>query len=229
MTLNRTEAIDPAKVIRAISYPHPVFTPAGVAAQSRHGEISGLERRTHYCGAYWGWGFHEDGVRSALTACEPFGVSAVNSALYEGTRPPPPPRGRAARRVPLRLFMAYLDLDELPELFDGRLLWSARRPALAWFRRRDHLGDPDVPLDESVRALVAERTGSAAAGTDPAAHPPALLRSLLQPGELLLLLRRRGTSERVDAVVAHVTNTPWGESHSYVLRVDRASDHGSVE
>jgi predicted NAD/FAD-binding protein len=75
VTLNRTEVIDPAKVIRKISYSHPVFTAAGVAAQSRHGELSGLDRRTHYCGAYWGWGFHEDGVRSALSACEPFGVS----------------------------------------------------------------------------------------------------------------------------------------------------------
>ena len=75
VTLNRSEAIDPAHVIRTISYSHPVFTPAGVAAQARRHEISGLERRTHYCGAYWGWGFHEDGVRSALAACEPFGVS----------------------------------------------------------------------------------------------------------------------------------------------------------
>lgn len=75
VTLNRTEAIDPQHVIRTISYSHPVFTPAGVAAQARHREISGIERRTHYCGAYWGWGFHEDGVRSALAACEPFGVS----------------------------------------------------------------------------------------------------------------------------------------------------------
>jgi predicted NAD/FAD-binding protein len=75
VTLNRTEAIDPAKIIRTIPYAHPVFTPAGVAAQSRHAEISGLATRTHYCGAYWGWGFHEDGVRSALRACEPFGVS----------------------------------------------------------------------------------------------------------------------------------------------------------
>jgi len=74
VTLNRTEAIDPERVIRTISYAHPVFTPAGVAAQARHREISGIERRTHYCGAYWGWGFHEDGVRSALAACEPFGV-----------------------------------------------------------------------------------------------------------------------------------------------------------
>ena len=75
VTLNRTEAIDPRHVIRTISYSHPVFTPDGVAAQARHGEISGLERRTHYCGAYWGWGFHEDGVRSAVAACEPFGVT----------------------------------------------------------------------------------------------------------------------------------------------------------
>jgi predicted NAD/FAD-binding protein len=75
VTLNRTEAIAPEKVIRTISYSHPVFTPAGVAAQSQRAEISGIERRTHYCGAYWGWGFHEDGVRSALAACAPFGAT----------------------------------------------------------------------------------------------------------------------------------------------------------
>jgi predicted NAD/FAD-binding protein len=74
VTLNRSEAIDPDRVIRRISYSHPVFTPEGVAAQARHGEISGLSSRTHYCGAYWGWGFHEDGARSALEACKAFGV-----------------------------------------------------------------------------------------------------------------------------------------------------------
>jgi predicted NAD/FAD-binding protein len=75
VTLNRTEAIDPAKVIATIPYAHPVYTPAGVAAQSEHASISGLAGRTHYCGAYWGWGFHEDGVLSALRACAPFGVT----------------------------------------------------------------------------------------------------------------------------------------------------------
>jgi uncharacterized protein len=75
VTLNRGEAIDPAKIIRTIPYSHPVYTPAGVAAQSEHASISGLAGRTHYCGAYWGWGFHEDGVLSALRACEPFGVT----------------------------------------------------------------------------------------------------------------------------------------------------------
>ena len=74
VTLNRTEAIDPEKIIAAIPYAHPVYTPAGVAAQAEHASISGLAGRTHYCGAYWGWGFHEDGVVSALRACEPFGV-----------------------------------------------------------------------------------------------------------------------------------------------------------
>jgi uncharacterized protein len=75
VTLNRTEAIDPAKIIRKISYAHPVYTTQGVCAQSQHGAISRLDARTHYCGAYWGWGFHEDGVLSALRACAPFGVS----------------------------------------------------------------------------------------------------------------------------------------------------------
>ena len=69
VTLNRGAEIDPEKVIRRFSYEHPVYTREGVAAQGRHAEISGV-RRTHHCGAYWGWGFHEDGVVSALRACE---------------------------------------------------------------------------------------------------------------------------------------------------------------
>jgi predicted NAD/FAD-binding protein len=75
VTLNRTEAIDPAKIIRTITYSHPMYTPRGVAAQARHASISNLSSRTHFCGAYWGWGFHEDGVVSALRACRPFGVT----------------------------------------------------------------------------------------------------------------------------------------------------------
>jgi predicted NAD/FAD-binding protein len=73
VTLNRAQAIDPAQVIRRIPYAHPVYTPAGVRAQARRAEICG-RNRTHYCGAYWGWGFHEDGVVSALAVAERFGV-----------------------------------------------------------------------------------------------------------------------------------------------------------
>ena len=73
VTLNRTAEIAPGRVIRRIGYHHPQYTPAAVAAQRRHGEISGV-RFTHYCGAYWGYGFHEDGVNSALKVCESFGA-----------------------------------------------------------------------------------------------------------------------------------------------------------
>ncbi|HEX8976035.1 MAG TPA: FAD-dependent oxidoreductase [Solirubrobacteraceae bacterium] len=72
VTLNRTGEIDPDQVIRTIDYAHPVFTAAGVRAQARVKEISG-RNRTHFCGAYWGWGFHEDGVRSALRVANHFG------------------------------------------------------------------------------------------------------------------------------------------------------------
>ena len=76
VTLNRTDVIDRAAIVGRWTYEHPVFTRASVAAQARHAEISG-RRRTHYCGAYWGYGFHEDGVASALRACEPFGVGVI--------------------------------------------------------------------------------------------------------------------------------------------------------
>ncbi len=69
VTLNLTERIDPRRVIATVPCAHPVFTPAGIAAQDRHDDISGV-RRTHYCGAYWRWGFHEDGVWSALRVVE---------------------------------------------------------------------------------------------------------------------------------------------------------------
>ncbi|MDQ6607096.1 MAG: FAD-dependent oxidoreductase [Actinomycetota bacterium] len=72
VTLNRTAEIDPAKVIKVIPYAHPVFTAEGIRAQQRVAEISG-QNRTHFCGAYWGWGFHEDGVVSALRVGERFG------------------------------------------------------------------------------------------------------------------------------------------------------------
>jgi uncharacterized protein len=87
LTLNRDDAIDPAKVIRRFSYDHPVYTAEGVAAQARHGEVSGV-RRTHYCGAYWGWGFHEDGVVSGLRVCEELGAVGATRDAYTDARQP---------------------------------------------------------------------------------------------------------------------------------------------
>ena len=72
VTLNRKDAIDPAKIIQVIDYAHPVFSNLGMAAQARWSEISGTDR-VHFCGAYWRWGFHEDGAWSALRVSEMLG------------------------------------------------------------------------------------------------------------------------------------------------------------
>jgi DUF1365 family protein len=111
--------------------------------------------------------------------------------------------------------MVYLDLSELGTVFRGRWLWSTARPAVARFSRRDHVGDPRVPLDQTIRDLVEERSGTRPAG----------------PVRLLTHLRYFGycfnpvsfyycfdeADNRVQAIVAEVSNTPWGERHCYVL------------
>jgi uncharacterized protein len=71
LTLNRSADVDPEKILGSYVYHHPVYTTAAVAAQKRRHEINGA-RRTYYCGAYWSYGFHEDGVKSALVSLEEF-------------------------------------------------------------------------------------------------------------------------------------------------------------
>ncbi|MBA2341899.1 MAG: DUF1365 domain-containing protein [Thermoleophilaceae bacterium] len=114
------------------------------------------------------------------------------------------------------LFLVYLDLDELPEVFDGALAWSARRPALARFRRSDFMGGGEGrPLRETVLDLVEERTGRRPGG------PVRLLTQLRQygfsfnPVSFYYCFDPRG--QRVETVAAEVTNTPWRERHTYVL------------
>jgi DUF1365 family protein len=150
----------------------------------------------------------------------------VNSCLYEGSvrhrR-----YGTPSDELHYRMFMVCLDLDELPWCFDGHPLWSARRPAPAWFRRADYLGDPRTPLAQSVRELVAERTGETPEG------PIRLLTHLryfghsFNPVSFYYCYDRHG--ERVKAVLAHVTNTPWGERHAYVMPVEHTADHGTAK
>ncbi|MEZ6210246.1 MAG: FAD-dependent oxidoreductase [Phycisphaerales bacterium] len=74
VTLNDPDAIDPACVLASFNYDHPLYTLEGDRARTRWAQISSRERRTHFCGAYWGNGFHEDGVVSALRVCRAFGV-----------------------------------------------------------------------------------------------------------------------------------------------------------
>jgi DUF1365 family protein len=133
------------------------------------------------------------------------------SCIYEGTI-------RHRRSLPRhefrhRLALWYVDLDELPELLDGRLLEQS--PGGLRFRRRDYHGDPRVPLAEAVRNTVAAQTGSRPAG------PVRLLTQLRSFGHCFnpvsFYYCLSAGADRVQAILAEVTNTPWGERHAYVL------------
>jgi DUF1365 family protein len=114
-----------------------------------------------------------------------------------------------------RIYMTLLDLDELPTLFDRFWLWSAKRPALAWFRRQDFHGDARQSLSDAVRDTIKQHTGKRPTG----------------PIRLLTHLRYFGASfnpvsfyyvydaadTHVETIVAEITNTPWKERHCYVL------------
>jgi DUF1365 family protein len=139
----------------------------------------------------------------------------MHSAIYHGwlEHRRHQPRAHTLR---YRLFMVYLDLSELDRVFAGRWFWSTTRRALARFDRRDHLGDPGQPLDEAVRDLVAERTGVRPQG------PVRLLTHLRYFGycfnPVSFYYCHSADGERVEAVVAEVHNTPWGERHCYVVQ-----------
>ena len=121
-------------------------------------------------------------------------------------------------RFRYQLFMMYLDLAELPALFDRVPFWSARRAAPARFRRSDYLGPHDVPLDTAVRELVMRRLGRRPDG------PIRMLTHLryfgycINPVTFYYCFARDG--ERLESIVAEITNTPWGERHQYVLAAD---------
>jgi len=147
----------------------------------------------------------------------------VHSAIYSGwvrhRRYAP-----TAHEFRYRLFMMYLDLAELPQLFAPFWLWSARRPAPARFQRNDYLKDPDgdehLPLDATVRKLVMQRTGRQLRG------PIRMLAHLryfgycFNPVSFFYCFDER--DERLEVIVAVITNTPWKEEHAYVLAVDAA-------
>lgn len=138
----------------------------------------------------------------------------MKSCIYEG-------KIRHRRFTPVknvfqyRLYMMYLDLDELPHVFDVHPLWSAQHVNLAYFRRRDHLGSPHVPLEHAVRDLVEQEAGLHLTG----------------PVRLLTQLRYFGycfnpvsfyycydpLENRLEAIVTEVHNTPWLEEHCYVF------------
>ena len=140
-------------------------------------------------------------------------TSNLKSCIYRGWV-------RHRRFVPVahefryRIFFLYLDLDELDQVFRRNWLWSTRRPALAWFRRGDHIGKPDEPLSESVRNLVEQHGYARPSG------PIRLLTQLryfgyvMNPVSFYYCFDSQG---KIQNMVADVSNTPWGERHSYVM------------
>jgi len=147
------------------------------------------------------------------------------SGIYEG-------KVRHRRYEPMAhafrapLFLMYLDLDELPTVFQGRWFWSIERFNLATFRRRDHLGDPNESLEKSIRDLVEAETGVRPTG------PIRLLTHLsyfgycFNPLSIFFCFDEGG--ERLHSVVAEVTNTPWRERHCYVLSNANQTDSTSI-
>lgn len=148
------------------------------------------------------------------------GARTMNSRIYKGWV-------RHRRVAPARnefrylVFMLYLDLAELPQIFDGTPCWSARRRALAWFKRSDYLGPPDVPLDQAVRDLVQAKTGARPAGAIRLLTHLRYFGYCMNPVSFYYCFNESG--DRLETIVAEITNTPWKERHQYVLAVPAAA------
>ena len=212
-------------MLRRFVYRHPLYTREAIGAQRRWREVSGVNR-THYCGAYWFYGFHEDGLNSALrVAARARGRVVIDSGLFVGTL-------RHRRFAPVAhaftypLFMALLDIDRLPELMRVSRLTSYNRWNWASFDDRDHLGDPARPLRERL-AVDARRHGIESAGRSHLpADAPALSRLRLQPGVVLLLLRRRRAAAarpRRGAATPSAARTTTGCGRESARRTFRAA------
>lgn len=160
---------------------------------------------------------------------EPAPESAASnrgSAIYEGwvAHRRTEPKQHSFR---YRLFMPLFDLDELPELLDDVPLWSARRRAPARVRRSDLLGEPGVPLAEAARDLVAERTGKRHPGPVKVLANPRYWGVGFNPVAFYYLYG--DGAEGVQAMIAEVTNTPWGERRSYVLEAGPGGLRGEFD
>jgi uncharacterized protein len=123
-----------------------------------------------------------------------------------------------------RLFMMYLDLAELPRLFDSYWCWSTRRAALARFRRADYHGDASQSLDAAVRDSVARTTGRRPTGRIRALMHLRYFGYVFNPVTFYYCFDEAGSE--VETILAEITNTPWKERHAYALPVASAQRTG---
>lgn len=121
------------------------------------------------------------------------------------------------------LFMMYIDLAELPLLFNRFSLWTVDSPGIATFRRTDHYGDHDQSLEDSIRKLIHEKTGAEFNGPIRLLTHFRYFGYVFNPLSVFYCFNEDGKT--IEYIVAEVTNTPWKESHCYVLTNDRDDDN----
>jgi predicted NAD/FAD-binding protein len=212
VTLGAPDLVDPDSVIATRHYAHPIYNPTSVAAQRRLPEID--SDRLVFAGAWHGWGFHEDGARSGVSAAERLGFD-----WPEAPRSPAPvsaPRVYATtithtRRTPLkhrfrhRSHVWLVDLDDLPD-----------HGVLARFEARDHLGDPTRSIRENVEAFLAREGVVVTGGRILMAANAHALGYCFNPISVFWCHDATGD---LAATVVEVHNT-YGDRHAYLVHPD---------
>lgn len=136
-----------------------------------------------------------------------------SSAIYEGLvthqRSQPKPHG-----FRYKVFMMYLDLDELPVLFDRFNHWSYQAKNCAWFKRSDYYGNPEIALKQEISELVSNATGFAPRGAIRLLTNMRYFGHCFNPVSFYYCFEADGAT--LQAIVSHITNTPWGEDYAYV-------------
>ncbi|PKO45656.1 MAG: DUF1365 domain-containing protein [Betaproteobacteria bacterium HGW-Betaproteobacteria-22] len=142
---------------------------------------------------------------------------AVNSAIYSGwvshLRLSP-----KMHHFNYKVFMMYLDLDELPTLFNGFKFWSYSTPNIAWFNRKDYYGHASTSLKESILNLVEDKTGNRPDGRVCMLTNMRYFGYCFNPVTFYYCFEKN--SNKLKAMVSHITNTPWHEDFAYVHDFD---------
>ena len=202
--------------------PHDHLRPPGLHARRASPprramrEISG-RNRTHFCGAYWGWGFHEDGVVSALRVAERFGGAAVSASASTRARSATGASPSRRREFSHRIALAYVDLDELAGA--ARRRGSSRRAARAACASAAATTSATRPCRcaDAVRDAGARAQTGRAARRARSACSRSCARSATASTRSASTTASTPAASGCEALVAEVTNTPWGERHAYVL------------
>lgn len=121
-----------------------------------------------------------------------------------------------------KLYMVYLDLDELDKVFADRWLWSSKHPALARFKREDYIGDASIPVKQAVSEKVLQETGANVEGPIRMLTHLRYFGYVFNPVTFYYCFDK--TDKFVKTIVAEITNTPWKERHSYVLNTNGIND-----